>query len=245
MSDDTLARYGQVARTLGDDFLATGRYASQREAWPRVIADVQAKLRLTGAETLLDVGSGTGLLTLPLAERARHVWALDHKDVVGRLAARAQGRTNLTCLEGDFLAFDFGAQRFDRVLSYGVVLCLPDLASVDAFVDKAVGLLQPGGIALIGDLPNQDRKERFLATDFGRRFDEDFRRRRAAEPAEAGQGLAVISGSSVVGSFREAYLLGLVARLRTAGFDAALLFQPGDLCFGWTREDLLVSRLPE
>ena len=245
MSDDTLARYGEVARTIEDDFLATGRYASQREAWPRVIADVRSKLRLSGTESLLDVGSGTGLLTLPLADHVRHVWALDHEDVVARLAARAQGRANLTCLEGDFLAFDFGRQCFDRVLSYGVALCLPDLATVDAFVDKAVGLLRPGGLALIGDLPNQDRKERFLATDFGRHFDEEFRRLRAAEPEGAGRGLAVISGSSVVGSFREAYLLGLVARLRAGGFDAALLFQPGDLCFGWTRDDLLVSRLPE
>ncbi|HEV7501965.1 MAG TPA: class I SAM-dependent methyltransferase [Vicinamibacteria bacterium] len=245
MAKDTQARYGQVARTVADDFLVTGRYASQREAWPRVVADVLAKLRLTGAESLLDIGSGTGLLTLPLAEHARQVWALDQADVVARLAARAEGQANVTCLPGDFLTVDFGPRRFDRVLSYGVVLCLPDLAAVDAFVDKAIGLLAPGGLALIGDLPNEDRKSRFLSTEFGRRFDEEFRRRRAAEPESAREGLDIIAGSEVVGSFRESYLLGLVTRLRAAGLDASLLYQPGDLCFGWTREDLVVSRLPE
>jgi 2-polyprenyl-3-methyl-5-hydroxy-6-metoxy-1,4-benzoquinol methylase len=245
VSNDTQERYGAVARTVDDDFLVTGRYASQRDAWPRVIEDVRTKLRLTGAESLLDIGSGTGLLTLPLADHARQVFALDQQDVVARLLARAQGRTNVATLAGDFLTFDFGAQRFDRVLSYGVALCLPDLAAVDAFVDKAIALLAPGGLALIGDLPNHDRKARFLATEFGRRFDEEFRQKRAAEPPEAGQGLAVLSGSAVVGGFDERYLFDLVARLRQRGLDASLMFQPGDLCFGWTREDLIVSRLPE
>ncbi len=245
MTKETLDRYAEVARTVDDDFLVAGRYESQKHAWPYVIADVLAKLRFTGSETLLDIGSGPGLLTLPLAGQARQVWALDHAEVVQRLALRAGDLKNLTCLEGDFRSFDFGGQRFDRVLSYSMAHCLPDLVSVDAFVDKALSLLAPGGIALVGDLPNHDRKQRFLASPFGKRLDEDFARRRATEPPASGRGLSLLAGDAVVGSFDESYLLSLVARLRREGFDAALLPQRGELCFGWTREDLVVSRLPE
>lgn len=245
MTSDPLDAYARAARVLDDDFLAAGRYLSQKAAWPRVIADVAAKLRLTGSESLLDVGCGPGLLTLPLLPRLGHAWALDHPDVVRRLAARAGAAANLTCLEGDLLGFDFGGQRFDRVLAYGVLLCLADLAQANAFVDTVASLLAPGGIALIGDIPNRDRKARFLATPFGRRFDAAFRAERSAATAEEGQRLELFASAVSVDSFSDAELLLMVARLRGRGFDAALVPQTGDLCFGWTREDLLIARLPE
>ena len=39
LTKPTLDRYADVARTVDDDFLVAGRYESQKDAWPHVIAD--------------------------------------------------------------------------------------------------------------------------------------------------------------------------------------------------------------
>lgn len=56
-------------------------------------------------DTLLDIGAGTGRFTLPLAERVRHVTALDQSAAmlaVLRRKADAWGTTNITLLEADW-----------------------------------------------------------------------------------------------------------------------------------------------
>jgi len=61
-----------------------------------------ARMDLTGARTLLDVGCGPGTLALPLARRLDHVVALDYSagmlDQL-RLRAAAEGVTNVTPLQ--------------------------------------------------------------------------------------------------------------------------------------------------
>ena len=41
------------------------------------------------------------------------------------------------------------------------------------FIDKAFSLLNRNGCILIGDLPNIDKKYRFLKSSFGRKFEKD------------------------------------------------------------------------
>lgn len=56
-------------------------------------------------DTLLDIGAGTGRFTLPLAERVRHVTALDQSAAmlaVLRRKADAWGTTNITLLKADW-----------------------------------------------------------------------------------------------------------------------------------------------
>ena len=71
---------------------------SRREKGSDYAREFIARMDLAGAETLLDIGCGSGNLALPLARRLRRVHALDFSAEMLRLlraAARAEGVRNL------------------------------------------------------------------------------------------------------------------------------------------------------
>lgn len=71
---------------------------------------------LTGAETVLEIGAGTGNLTEPLARRSRRVVAVEKDRLAARyLSERASGWGNVEVVEGDILSMEL--PRVDRVVS--------------------------------------------------------------------------------------------------------------------------------
>jgi SAM-dependent methyltransferase len=84
---------------------AVAYYAQYRPGYPQGLVDaLAARAGLDGTQRVLDIGCGTGQITIPLARHAQAVVAID--PVVGMLArgrqaARAAGAGNITWLEGD------------------------------------------------------------------------------------------------------------------------------------------------
>ena len=84
---------------------AVDYYAQYRPGYPQSLVDaLAARAGLDGTQRVLDVGCGTGQLTIPRARHARAVVAID--PVAGMLArgqqaAQAAGAGNVTWLEGD------------------------------------------------------------------------------------------------------------------------------------------------
>jgi protein-L-isoaspartate(D-aspartate) O-methyltransferase len=71
---------------------------------PLVVARMCEVLELTGAETVLDVGTGSGYHAAVLARLARHVHSIEVHERLSRQAAehlRAAGVTNVTLTVGD------------------------------------------------------------------------------------------------------------------------------------------------
>ncbi len=84
----------RLRKSLGQHWLTDRRYLQ------RVAEAVGA----TGAETVIEVGAGTGLLTEHLAEHAARVIALEiDSKLVTQLRARLRGRNNVWVVEGDAL----------------------------------------------------------------------------------------------------------------------------------------------
>ena len=134
--------------------------------------------------------------------------------------------------------------RFDRVLVYGVIHILPDWPTLLRFLDAAIGLLAPAGRLLIGDIPNSDRKKRFLGSEAGKIFDAEWKRRMAESGSGAAEDpFAVFSGTASVGTLDDKSLLGLLERYRARGHHTYVVPQRPDLPFGHTREDILIERL--
>ena len=85
--------------------------------------------------TLLDVGTGTGIIAMMLAQKYpdSHVYAIDINPAAVRLSSenfrQSPWAGRLHPLEGDFVEFDFGELRFDGIVSnppFFVQSMLPD-----------------------------------------------------------------------------------------------------------------------
>jgi len=231
--------YGVLAREARAATVQAGRYASQAEAERLILGDIEPKLGLEPRHSLLEIGCGPGNLLIPLAFRAARAVGIDHPEVV----ARARERCNDPRVE--FIAGFFPDVEvrgpFDRILAYGVVHILPDWPTLERFLDAAVDLLASGGRLLIGDLPNSDRKKRFLESEAGRRFDAEWKRSMARSSGE--DPFRVFEGSAAVHSLDDKSVLGLLARYRARGCHAYVVPQRPELPFGHTREDIVVERL--
>lgn len=104
-----------------------------------------AKLGLSSAETVLDVGAGTGRLAIPMARVAKSVTALDQSaGMLARLQEnmRAEGLENIQCLQKRWQDLGEGdIEQHDVVLSsnsLGVYDLKEALAKMDSLAKRAV-----------------------------------------------------------------------------------------------------------
>ena len=106
---------------------------------------------------MLDIICGTGNLSIPLSFLCQKITGIDHKDVLQSFHRRCEGLNNLILTPGNFLDVEIH-ERFDKIMVYSVLHYLTDIKEVLNFIDKALGLLKPGGKILFGDTPNTSKK---------------------------------------------------------------------------------------
>ncbi|MDD4657651.1 MAG: 16S rRNA (adenine(1518)-N(6)/adenine(1519)-N(6))-dimethyltransferase RsmA [Eubacteriales bacterium] len=96
---DLLQRYGLKPRkSWGQNFLAN----------KGVVAKLMAAAQLTGAETVLEIGPGLGVMTEPLLDSSSQVVAVEIDPLLCQfLARRFSQRDNFQLVQGDALAQDF------------------------------------------------------------------------------------------------------------------------------------------
>jgi SAM-dependent methyltransferase len=97
----------------------------------------------TGRRAALDVGCGDGALTRALAPRVTRATGID-RDAASIATARSLSRhlENVSFVEGDFLAHDFGPERFDVVVSVAALHHMP----LEPALEALKRVLRPGGI---------------------------------------------------------------------------------------------------
>lgn len=110
---------------------------------PRMVELAAEAVR--GAERVLEVGAGTGLVTPSLAREARTVIATDYAPaMVAAVKARVceAGLSNVQCEQADLYALRFEAGSFDAVVAANVLHLVPDLGAALAALHR---MLKPGG----------------------------------------------------------------------------------------------------
>jgi len=205
-----------------------------------IVEDILGKLTVLNGRkrTLLDVGAGCSDLPLELM---RHCDSREHQIVLvdsAEMLDQLPDRSHVTKICGLFPAcleqITATHQTFDAVLVYSVIQYVFAEANLWAFVDSLAGLLADGGQLLIGDIPNASRRKRFLASPagmahhqqhYGNHPPPDIRFNRL-EP----------------GSIDDAVMLGIVGRMRSAGYDAFIVPQGPALPMANRREDILVCK---
>jgi ubiquinone/menaquinone biosynthesis C-methylase UbiE len=105
-------------------------------------------------DTIVDVGSGTGLLTLVFAERAAHVWAIDSSPAMGdylRVKANSAGLENVETVLASAVSLPLVDGVADLVVSN---YCMHELPHADKrrALEEARRVLKPGGRLVIGDM---------------------------------------------------------------------------------------------
>ncbi len=108
----------------------------------------------TAADRALDIGAGTGLLALPLADRGAHVWSIDISEaMVEHLRWLAAGRElpNLYPLVASATGIPLEDQSVDLVVSN---YCFHHLGNDEKrrSLDEAFRVLTPGGRIVFGDM---------------------------------------------------------------------------------------------
>jgi SAM-dependent methyltransferase len=125
-------------------------YAKYRRGYPSVVVDAIADtLGLTTDDVVIDLGCGTGQLTLPLAERVRSVVGVDPEPdmlVLARLTAEAQGIANISWL----LGADQNMPNLAALLGSGTVGAVTAAVAIhwmnrDVLFAATRPLLRPGG----------------------------------------------------------------------------------------------------
>ena len=133
---------------------AVAYYARYRSGYPQGLADaLAARTGLDGTQRVLDIGCGSGQLTIPLARHARTVVAIDPVPgmlAYGQQAARAAGTGNITWLEGNSGQIAALAGPGADLAVFAASFHWTDRPAVLAALD---GVLAPGGmVAVINDV---------------------------------------------------------------------------------------------
>src|SRR5580658_4717638 len=133
--------WGKRAAHFDADFGHSIRTPEERSAWDRVFA-----LALAGREGLeaLDIGCGTGFLSLELASRGHRVTGIDFAQAMLTLAKRkaAEAGADIRFEEADAEALPFPPLAFDLVMTRHVLWTLPH---PEAAIDEWFRVLRPGG----------------------------------------------------------------------------------------------------
>lgn len=236
--------YGRAAQAVDSQVVLSGRNPFHAGSMAAIVDQVADVLALTKDSSFLEIGCNAGALLVPLAGKVRSATGIDHPNCLDK--CRAAGiPDNLSLVPGPWpeaAAELRGA--FDAILIYSVIQCLPSADAAETFLEKAAEFLAPGGRMLVGDLPNKDKKARFLATEFGRSFEAQYVQKRAqlVDADRKAMQKAFEPALPMTDFVDDEFVLALCARFRRRGFDAYLLPQADQVPFHLTREDLLVVR---
>ena len=142
VKEQVAAHWGRRAAGFDADFGHSIRTAAERAAWDRILDLVVGGGR--GTLDALDVGCGTGFLSLELAGRGHRVTGIDFAPQMlaeARKKAAGQG-VAVRFEEGDAEQLPFAEGSFDLVMTRHVLWTLPH---PEQAIDEWIRVLRPGG----------------------------------------------------------------------------------------------------
>ena len=185
----------------------------------------------------------------PITCICNHVYGIDNGSTIKRLY-EGYIPSNITLIPGDWFEINpvpiIQGRTINKVIIYGVLSALRNMDEVYRFIDKALSLLPENGEILLGDIPNKDKKERFLNSESGKEFDKKFREERLtfAETAKAilWNEIKEDVGVETTAIFNDKVIQKIVMYYHKKECDVYILPQKEYLPFGHTREDILIMK---
>jgi ubiquinone/menaquinone biosynthesis C-methylase UbiE len=147
VKEQVAAHWDRRAAHFDEDFGHSIRTAAEHAAWKRIFGLV---LPAGSPLDALDVGCGTGFLSLELAHRGHHVTGIDFAPSMLALAERKAAERGLEARfqYADAEQLPFAAESFDLVISRHLLWTLPH---PEAAIDEWLRVLRPGARLVVVD----------------------------------------------------------------------------------------------
>lgn len=207
-----------------------------------IFKDIQAKLPLINQtkQCVLDIGPGCSelaMMLIELCEKNNHELILvDSQEMLDLLPNKPFIRK---------IAGRFPLDVMQHLLPYkhkiNVLLCYSVMHYVFAegnwfnFLDEVMSLMDWGSQGLLGDLPNQDMRQRFFSSPNGIAFHQEFMQ--TDEPPLVNWQPAIQENR-----INDGVIFASLMRIRAAGYHGYVVPQASDLPTANRREDLLIHR---
>jgi cyclopropane fatty-acyl-phospholipid synthase-like methyltransferase len=228
--DDSLSQYEKIG--FPDEYRA--------DAEEGIFRDIAAKLELERDRglTVLDIGPGCSelprLISALASKQGHRLLLVDSPEMLAQLP----DEPHVTKIAGHYphaagLTPEHD-ESVDALLAYSVLHYVFAEGSTWDFLDRSLELLAPGGVMLIGDIPNVSKRRRFFSSAAGIAYHQAF----TGDDAPPRVDWNVVER----GRIDDAVVLSLLARARAAGFDAYVLPQAEELPMANRREDILIRR---
>lgn len=171
------------------------------------VREVVRLLAISPGDRLIDIGCGSGLFCLALADRVSAVDAFDISPVmVDRAQRNTSGIANVTVSVAGFPDLGHLKHAYEKLLAYSVLQYLSDEAEVFAAFKETARLLKSGGLGLFACNSDPSRRNDYLSVI-----------RKTMTPAEYEENVELINRTLWVDKNR------LLALAEKAGLKAAAL----------------------
>ena len=214
--------------------------SSDGEVEETILNDIWKKISQKSNQDILDLGCGCGPLANLIIERcilnSHSLTMMDQELVLSKISSSNQNSNRVKLVPGIFPYESnlLGQQSFDSIILYGVIHITTDPIN---FIYSLTEFLKPGGHLLIADIPNSDKKKRFLLTNHGKQIDKDYRSKFIPN-----NNVMSSTASKPLIEFDDRFVTTLLGLIRAKGYESFLLPQPVGLPFCFTRDDILVVK---
>ncbi len=134
-----------------------------QEKWNLTLQYIREKLKLNADDTLMDICSGNGLITLAFSKYVKEIVAVDISEkLISQI--NKNNVSNVTTIIADIRGLNFVENKFSKIIFYFALQHFTEQETLFIF-KKIKKWLKKGGKCYIGDIPDREKIWKFFNTE--------------------------------------------------------------------------------